>query len=48
MMIPGEQLADLNAARELAIWPLKRMQQGFREGRTLADQIGAVYGFLQT
>lgn len=42
-----KQLADLNAARELAIWPLKRMQQGFREGRTLADQIGAVYGFLQ-
>lgn len=40
-------LEALNEARHLAIEPLKRMQQGFRDAVDLRDQIQSLYGFLE-
>lgn len=42
-----DRLAELEAARALAVEPLKRMQTGFREARQLQDMVRALYGFLQ-
>lgn len=41
------QLEQLNAARELAIDPLARLQQAFRGARKMSDQVMAVYAFLE-
>lgn len=41
-----QRLDDLNAARMLAIDPLKRLQQGFQEAKDLRGQVTALYRFL--
>ncbi len=41
------QLGRLNDARALAVEPLERMRQGFRTASVLADQVQALYGFLE-
>lgn len=42
-----QRLADLNRARSLAIEPLARLRQGFRDAENLASQVRALYGFLE-
>lgn len=42
-----EQLMLLNEARGLAITPLLKMQQGFRDAADLKQQVLALYGFLE-
>lgn len=42
-----ERLARLNEVRSLAITPLERLQQGFREAKNLRGQVMALYGFLE-
>lgn len=41
------QLDALNEARRLAVTPLSRMQQGFRDAADLRGQVLALYGFLE-
>jgi len=41
------RLEELNTARELAIAPLTRLWQGFRDASDLRGQILALYGFLE-
>ena len=41
------QLAELNEARELAVAPLVRLQNRFREARSLKQQVLGLYGFLK-
>ena len=41
------RLRLINEARELAIAPLVRLQKGFRAAQNLADQVLALYDFLQ-
>lgn len=41
------RLAELNAARSLAIEPLGRLQQGFRDAKNLREQVTALYAFLE-
>lgn len=44
----SRQLLDaVNEARRLAITPLTRLQQGFREAKDLKGQVMALYGFLE-
>ncbi len=40
-------LAALNEARDLAISPLCRLQQGFRDAKDLRGQVTALYAFLE-
>lgn len=42
-----ERLDALNRAREAAIDPLNRLQQAFRSAGRMADQVSAVYSFLE-
>ncbi|MDY3224347.1 MAG: PD-(D/E)XK nuclease family protein [Candidatus Faecousia sp.] len=42
-----ETLAQLNAARLLAVAPLQRLRQGFREATNLRQQVLALYAFLE-
>ena len=42
-----EGLRELNRARELAIGPLVRLRDGFRKAVSLAQQVQALYGFLE-
>ena len=42
-----EQLRILNRARETALEPLAELRRGFREAKNLADQVRAIYSFLQ-
>ncbi len=39
-------LDELNAARRQLIEPLKRLRDGFRDGRNLANQVNALYDYL--
>jgi len=41
-----KQMRILNDARKLAVQPLARLRQGFRESKNLAWQVRAVYDFL--
>ena len=41
------RLAELNAARSLAIGPLVTLQKGFRDASDLRGQVLALYGFLE-
>lgn len=41
------RLIRLNEARGLVIAPLERLRQGFREAKSLRQQVEALYGFLQ-
>ena len=43
----GQRLEKLNAARERAVSPLLRLQQGFRDAADLRGQVTALYGFLE-
>lgn len=42
-----QQLETLNEARHLAISPLSRLQQGFRDASDLRGQVLALYAFLE-
>jgi len=42
-----DALARLNAARELAVAPLERLQQGFQDASSLRGQVLALYRFLE-
>ncbi len=42
-----QRLAALNEARALAILPLSRLQQGFRDAKDLRSQVTALYAFLE-
>ena len=42
-----QRLGELNEARALAIPPLQRLQQGFREAKDLRCQVLALYAFLE-
>ena len=42
-----EELRELNCARELAIGPLVRLRDGFRKAISLAQQVQALYSFLE-
>ena len=39
---------QLNVARRLAVEPLVRLRQGFRDARNLAEQVRTLYGFLES
>ena len=41
------RLEEINAARDLAIAPLTRLQKGFREAVNLSEQVAALYRFLE-
>ena len=41
------RLEQINAAREAAITPLVKLQNDFRDARNVAQQVLALYGFLQ-
>ena len=41
------QLAELNAARELAIAPLEELSRKFKEAKNLGEQVRALYAFLE-
>jgi ATP-dependent helicase/nuclease subunit B len=41
------QLRQLNAARELAMEPLKRLAKAFGNARNLAGQVEAIYDYLE-
>ncbi len=41
------QLQRLNEAREMALAPLSRLRDGFRDGKNLRDQVLCLYGFLE-
>ena len=41
------RLAKLEAARNLAIEPLRRLRDGFRDATELAGEVTALYGFLE-
>jgi len=41
-----QQLAELNAAREVAITPLMQLHKGFRDATNLQQQVQALYTFL--
>lgn len=45
--ISRAQLAELNQARSLAIEPLLRLRDGFRNAINLHQQVVALYGFLE-
>lgn len=45
--ISRQRLEELNEARSLAIDPLRRLHQGFREAKDLRDQVTALYRFLE-
>ncbi len=40
-------LADLNEARELAIAPLKHLQESFQAAANVSEQVQAIYAFLE-
>ena len=42
-----DRMEELNIARELAIAPLTRLWQGFRDASDLRGQVLALYGFLE-
>ena len=42
-----ERLAQLNEAREIAMAPLQRLSDGFRQAKNLAGQVEALYAFLE-
>ena len=42
-----DRMEELNTARELAIAPLTRLWQGFRDASDLRGQVLALYGFLE-
>ena len=45
--ISKQLLNAINEARDLAITPLSRLQQGFREAKDLRGQVMALYAFLE-
>ena len=42
-----ERLDQLNKAREIAMAPLQRLADGFRQAKNLAGQVEALYAFLE-
>lgn len=42
-----KRLAELNDSRSFALEPLFRLEKGFREAKNLAQQVDALYAFLQ-
>ena len=43
----AKELADLNAARELAIAPLEELSRKFKNAKNLGEQVRALYAFLE-
>ncbi len=42
-----KRLADLNEARKIAVEPLTRLHEGFAQAKNLAQQVEALYEFLE-